>query len=324
MIRGLPTAPSGPTADAVTVRAPAKINLSLTVAPPGDDGYHPIATVFHAIALYDHLSADPAPDGEISLELVGDGADVAGLDGVPTDETNLAVRAARLLAEHTGVTEGARLWLRKAIPVAGGLAGGSADAAAALVACNALWGTRVPAPEMHELAARLGSDVPFSLLGGTAVGTGRGEQLAPVPVRDTFHWVLAVDDAGLSTPAVYAELDRQRAEMVADRVSVVSHLEVPDDLIRGLREGDVATLGRAMANDLQPAAVGLRPGLFEVLRLRVTVMGAGAVVSGSGPTCVFLAHGEAHARTMGRALTAAGCRVLHATGPVPGARVVPR
>jgi 4-diphosphocytidyl-2-C-methyl-D-erythritol kinase len=330
-----------PSPTSVTVQAPAKINLSLTVGPPRADGYHELATVFQAIGLYDEVTATPAPEGHITLRLaeeprsdlrrsgrLGDRG-VGGPTGgnrreradVPTDDRNLAVRAARLLARHTGTSAGAHLRLGKSIPVAGGLAGGSADAAAALVACDALWATGLSAAALVNVAAEVGSDVPFCLIGGTAVGTGRGERLAPVPVRGLFHWVLAVHDEGLSTPAVYAELDRLRTK--AGHTSLVtSNLEVPDGIVHALRDGDVEALGQALVNDLQPAALALLPDLDKVLDLRVGVRAAGAIVSGSGPTCVFLAHDEEHARDMCRALCAAGYPALHAAGPMPGARVV--
>jgi 4-diphosphocytidyl-2-C-methyl-D-erythritol kinase len=318
----------------VTVQAPAKINLSLGVGPPRDDGYHSLATVYHAVSLFDRVQASPAPAGEFSIDVAayagdgaedgaGDGADPAdsratSLAGVPTGDDNLAVRAARLLADHTGVDAGAHLRLGKSIPVAGGLAGGSTDAAAALVACNVLWGTDLPPEDLQQLAARLGSDVPFCLVGGTATGSGRGEEVSPALVQGSYHWVLAVADDGLSTPAVYAEVDRLRAG------SDVPEPKVPDALMNALRGGDAKALGPALTNDLEPAAVLLRPELGELLRLGEACGALGAMVSGSGPTCAFLANDEAHALDIGMGLASAGsCQGVHrVTGPVPGARVI--
>jgi 4-diphosphocytidyl-2-C-methyl-D-erythritol kinase len=307
----------------VTVQTPAKINLSLAVGPPRQDGFHPLATVYQAVGLFDRVTAEPAADGDITLRL--DPASPRGadeLDGVPTDERNLAVRAARLLAAQTGAADGVRLTLRKAIPVAGGLAGGSSDAAAALVACNQLWGTGLPTADLLALAARLGSDVPFCLVGGTALGLGRGEQITPVLTRGEYHWVLAVDRRGLSTPAVYDELDRIRADMDREGLRQLAELDIPDELVNALRNGDLRELGDAMFNDLQSAAMSLRPDLDEVLDLQRALESCAALVSGSGPTVLFLAHDRTDAAHMCEELEAVGRRGLHAVGPVPGARVV--
>ncbi|MCG5216909.1 4-(cytidine 5'-diphospho)-2-C-methyl-D-erythritol kinase [Streptosporangium sp. KLBMP 9127] len=188
----------------VTVRVPAKVNVQLAVGPLRADGYHDLVNVFHAVSIYDDVTATEAAAISVEVE-----SEVAGL--VPLDGDNLAVRAARALAVRSGRPYGARLKIRKSIPVAGGMAGGSADAAGALVACNELWGLAMSDSELMEIGAELGSDVPFALLGGTAVGTGRGERLTPVEVSGRFHWVFALADGGLSTPAVYAECDRLRA-----------------------------------------------------------------------------------------------------------------
>jgi 4-diphosphocytidyl-2-C-methyl-D-erythritol kinase len=307
----------------VTVRTPAKINLSLAVGPTRPDGYHQLATVYHAVGLYDHVTASSAADGEVSVEVSVDRTDglVRAAD-VPVDEGNLAVRAARLLARRTGTSAGVRLHLRKGIPVAGGLAGGSSDAAAALVACNELWRTGLSEGDLLRLAAELGSDVPFCVLGGTAVGRGRGQLVSQVPARGHYHWVLALDGAGMSTPAVYDELDRRRDQAGYDEAAGLSGLDVPAALLGALRDGDVAALGRAMVNDLQPVALSVRPALADVLRLAASVEAAGAVVSGSGPTCAFLARDEAHAQQVLAGLTRAGCAAVCTAGPVPGARVV--
>jgi 4-diphosphocytidyl-2-C-methyl-D-erythritol kinase len=308
----------------VTVRTPAKINLSLVAGPTRADGFHYLATVYQAVGLYDHVTASPADDGEVTIAVSADRADgLVRVSDVPADERNLAVRAARLLAERTGTEAGVRLHLRKGVPVAGGLAGGSSDAAAALVACNQLWRTGLSEPDLVRLAARLGSDVPFCLLGGTAVGRGRGELVSQVPARGPFHWVLALNAAGLPTPAVYGELDRLRAEEGYDEAAGLAGMDIPAALLDALRDGDVRALGPAMANDLQPAALSLRPELAGVLRLAATVDAEGALVSGSGPTCAFLARDEAHAQQVLTGLNRAGCSAVCTVGPVPGARVVP-
>ena len=308
MVSPLPPAPA-----AVRVRAPAKINLALCVGPARPDGYHPLATVYHAVSLFDEVAASPAEPGVFEVTTSGEGA---GL--VPAGEDNLAVRAARLLAATYGdpvADLGVSLSVHKSIPVAGGLAGGSADAAAALLACAVLWGVDLEADDLRRLAAELGSDVPFALLGGTAVGSGRGEAVLPALARGTFHWVLAFGQHGLSTPAVYRRFDELNPGATAPRV--------PDALMSALRTGDPAQLGRALVNDLQPAALTLQPRLRRTLDAGLELGAVGALVSGSGPTCAFLARDEAAAVDLGAALSAEGvCRaVRRAVGPVPGARV---
>jgi len=295
----------------VVVSAPAKINLSLGVGPVRRDGYHPLATVYQAIGLYDEITVRPA--ASTSLTVSGEDIDVSE---VPTDGSNLALKAAALLGARHGVDEGVEMHIRKRIPVAGGLAGGSADAAGALVACDALWGTNTAREEMLAIAAELGSDVPFCLVGGTAIGSGRGELVAPAMTRGKYWWVLALADGGLSTPAVYREFDRLHD------ASPVPEPEVPNDLMTALRSGDVEKLGKSLSNDLQQAAFGLRPELEELLELGVQGSAHGALVSGSGPTCLFLAETETHATQVRDWLSSSVPTIVYAPGPVPGARVM--
>ncbi|WP_214415827.1 4-(cytidine 5'-diphospho)-2-C-methyl-D-erythritol kinase [Sphaerisporangium fuscum] len=313
----------------MTVRVPAKVNLQLSVGPPRDDGYHDLANVFHAVSLFDEVTAsdDIAPGGAVSNGAAPGGAAVTvKVEGesahlVPLDGGNLAVRAAHALAERAGRSPGARLTIRKAIPVAGGMAGGSADAAAALVACNELWGLGLSTQELMEIGAGLGSDVPFALLGGTAVGTGRGEKLTPVTAEGRFHWVFALADAGLSAGEVYAECDRLR-EATGERVGWP---QASEPLMAALAAGDAHGLGKALVNDLQPAALLMCRPLVRTLAAGREHGALGALVSGSGPTCAFLAESEAHASGLASALDAAGvCRTaVTAHGPVPGATIVP-
>ena len=304
----LPPSPVG-----VRVRVPAKINLALRVGPPRADGYHPLATVYQAVSLYDEVHAAWADPEEFSVTVSGEGADL-----VPTDERNLALRAARLLAQTSSPNGslGVSFSIKKSIPVAGGLAGGSANGAAALLACAVLWDLDVGLDELIALAAEVGSDVPFGLLGGTALGSGRGEQVLPVLARGGYHWVLAFGHHGLSTPAVYRRHDELRpaAEMP----------EVPARLMNALRSGDPNAVGAALVNDLQPAALDLQPRLRQVLEAGMEYGAVGAVVSGSGPTCALLAASESAAVDLSVALSADGvCRaVRRATGPVTGARVI--
>jgi 4-diphosphocytidyl-2-C-methyl-D-erythritol kinase len=296
------------------VRAPAKINLALKVGPRRDDGFHPLATVFHAVSLFDEVEASSADPGRFRVTVSGEGADT-----VPLDQTNLAIRAARLLAERHPAPEslGVSLAIAKSIPVAGGLAGGSADGAAALLACAALWDLTLPAADLHEIAAHLGSDVPFALLGGTAVGSGRGERLLPALATGAYHWVLAFGHSGLSTPAVYGRYDELHP-------AGADPLEVPPELMNALRLGDPRLVGAALVNDLQGPALDLQPRLRQVLEAGIEYGAKGGVVSGSGPTCAFLAGSESGAAKLAAALSAEGvCRaVRQASGPVPGARIL--
>jgi len=298
----------------VIVRTPAKVNLHLGVGGVRPDGFHELVNVFQAVSLTDDLTARrPDAEGGVTLTVTGE-----HVRGVPHDRRNLAVRAAYALAQHAGVPAEAELHLRKQIPVAGGMAGGSADAAAALVACDALWGTRASRDDLLKVAATLGADVPFAIVGGTAVGRGNGDQRTPALVRGEFHWVFAVASTGLSTVKVYEECDRLRGD------AAPLHPEEPDELMAALAAGDEVALGRALHNDLQPAAISMRPALRRTLAAGRELGAIGAVVSGSGPTCAFLAHSADHAVDLAVELASAGvCRFIRrARGPVPGARVV--
>ena len=296
---------------AVRVRAPGKVNLSLRVGPRERDGYHPVVTVFQAVSVYEEVVATPA-------DVFGVSASGPQADAVPTDGSNLALRAARAVAERAGVDDAVHLHLVKGVPVAGGMAGGSADAAAALVACDALWGAGLSRDDLLELAAELGSDVPFSLVGHTAVGQGRGHLLTPALSRGEFHWAFAVQDRGLSTAAVYEAYDSlcTQVEPLGDEEDV--------RLMQALLAGDAAALGAALHNDLESAAIELDPALTEPLAVATDAGALGVVVSGSGPTVAALARSRQHALAVAAAFTAAGVadRVLTASGPVPGARVV--
>lgn len=306
-----------------SVRAlvPAKINLYLRVGARRGDGYHDLTTVYHAIGLRDEITAVvPAYDSDAiglpTLTIAGEGE-----GELPLDDRNLAVRAAVLLAKRAGVDPAVTLSLHKRIPVAGGLAGGSADGAAALVACDALWGCGMSRTELARLAAELGSDVPFLLFGETAIGTGRGERISPVATGGrTWHWVVAAAETGLATPAVYAELDRMRAEGTAPPPAGA---EVLERLLVALDQDDPAMLGASLHNDLQPAALSLRPALRATLDAGIAAGALAGIVSGSGPTCVFLAADAAAAGALAtRLAVTAGCRqVRTATGPVPGVEV---
>jgi 4-diphosphocytidyl-2-C-methyl-D-erythritol kinase len=326
---------------AVTARVPAKVNLQLSVGPPRADGYHDLVTVFHALALFDEVTVAPAETD--SVRVSGEGA-----ASVPLDGDNLAARAVAALTDAVGPgcrdDPGVAIEIRKRIPVAAGLAGGSADAAGALVACNELWGTGLSQQELAEVAARVGSDVAFALLGGTAIGLGRGEQVTPALVSGTYHWVLAFAAEQMSTAAVYAACDRLRADQAA-RAAQANRVDGdgpgegtagrPADeswaapqlstaLMAALRSGDPTEVGPLLVNDLEPAAMSLLPRLRRALAAGREHGALGAIVSGSGPTCAYLARDGAHARDLAVALTSADvCRsVVSVTGPAPGATVL--
>lgn len=296
----------------VTVRVPGKINLELEVGPRRDDGFHDLATVFHAVSLYDEVTLTPAPEWAVTV--LGPYA-----DQVPRDSSNLALRAAQLLAERVGVETAVHLTVDKAIPVSGGMAGGSADAAAALVGCEALWALDAERSLLEETAAQLGSDVNFALTGGTAFGSGRGERVAPVLSRGRYHWVLVVSEHHLSTADVYAEWDRLHHGRPVPQPGPSAQM------MAALRSGDPRLLGQAMTNRLQPAALSLLPELQDVLDAGAEFGALGGVVSGSGPTVAFLVDGAEGALDLAVALTASGvaAEVRRALGPVHGAHVVP-
>lgn len=297
---------------AVRVRVPAKVNLALRVGGTDEQGFHELGTVFQAVSLGDEVQAETTRTGDFRLAFQGEGAGF-----LPVDDTNLAIRAAKLLAQRFDVADaGVSLLIRKRIPVAGGMAGGSADAAAVLVACNALWGLGASRDDLQPIAAELGSDVPFLLLGGTAIGTGRGIDLTPVMTSGTYHWTFALSHGGLSTPSVFKEFDR---------LSEPRSTEIPEPLLEALRAGDAAAVGANLTNDLEEAALSLQPGLAHTLKLGLEAGALGAIVSGSGPTCAFLAGSDAHGHELAEALSVfSGVRaVRRAYGPVAGAQVLP-
>lgn len=309
-----------PVADAgvheVTVRSPAKINLALGVGAPRPDGFHPLATVYQAVGVHDEVTVRRAP--RTALRFVGKGVDAAD---VPTDGANLALRAVRVLAEHHGLgggDTGVEMVVVKRIPVAGGMAGGSTDAAAALLACDRLWGLGTSRADLLRMAAALGSDVPFCLVGGTALGEGRGEVVTAVEDAGAYSWVVALPGGGLSTPAVYRELDRLRGDCE------VPSPQVSADLLDALRDGSTTRLAELLANDLQEAALRLRPELADALALGRSAGALAALVSGSGPTCLFLAGDVEHAERLASRLRGDGLACLFAPAPVPGAHVLPR
>ncbi len=298
----------------VVVRVPAKVNLQLSVGPLGSDGYHEVVSVFQAISIFDDVTVKYGEEGKgITLSIGG-----SITNGVPIDSTNLAYRAAQIMIDRYHLSPDIDIHIKKEIPVAGGMAGGSADAAGVIVALDALCELSLSRDEMEHIGSTLGADVPFSIAGGIAVGRGRGDELTPALARGNYHWVVALAGSGLSTPAVYGECDRLREGLD------IARPQVSELLMQALRAGDAKAVGAAMVNDLQAASCSLRPALRLVLDVGQEYGAYGGIVSGSGPTVVFLVEDEERALDLTVALSASGvvAGVMRASGPVHGARVV--
>jgi len=300
----------------VHAKAPGKINVFLKVGALLPDGYHDVAIAYQAVSLYEEVRAYPADD--FSVAITG----TVELSRVPIDGSNIAIKAARLLARKTGYRGGAHLEIGKHVPVTGGMGGGSADAAATLLACDALWGTELPREQMLALATELGADVPFAFTGGTAIGTGRGDQLSPALAQGQFQWVLAVSDFGLSTPAVYSELDRHRDRHSQDIFPASAQPFVDANVLQALRAGDPHQLAETLYNDLQAPALHLEPSLASILELGEENGALAGIISGSGPTIAFLTADLDNALELQIALSAARLNTVRVTGPVHGARLV--
>ncbi len=305
-------------ARSVRVRAPGKINVSLTVGPPREDGYHGIASVFLAVSLYEEVTATETSGAGIGVSVNGEGTLNLPAASIPLDRTNLAVRAAELLAELSPGRTGVHLDITKRVPIAGGMGGGSADAAAALLACNALWASGFTRDELARIAADLGADVPFALVGGTAVGLGVGDRLTPAISKTPLHWVLVPSDYGLSTPEVYRTLDRIR-----DREGIHPDPQPAIDpaILGAMRAGDALGLAPLLHNDLQRASIELAPGLGDILETGKTAGALAGIVSGSGPTIAFLTQSSGHAAELESLLEAEGLQAMTVHGPAHGARI---
>ncbi len=327
-------------ASSVHVRVPAKINLHLAVGPRRPDSYHDVVTVLQTVSLFDTLrlslhgfaqTAHPSARSRMRVSLTLDGA--AGTAGVPADASNLVLVAARRLMAHLGMSgvdgqrtpdidgeappanEGpwSRLHLAKRIPVAAGMAGGSADAAAALVGLNLLWEAGLSSAELAEVAALVGSDVPFCVIGGTALATGTGTSVARVLSRSRTHWVVGIDRDPLSTADVYAAFDRLAPPPAPD----------PDPVLQALRAGDAAALAGVLRNDLEPAAMSLRPVLAERKAAMLEAGALAALVSGSGPTMLALARDEEDAASIAGRVAGAFDAVEVVSSPAGGPERVP-
>ncbi|HEY2556361.1 MAG TPA: 4-(cytidine 5'-diphospho)-2-C-methyl-D-erythritol kinase [Diaminobutyricibacter sp.] len=300
----------------VHARAPGKINVFLRVGAVMEDGYHDVATAYQAVSLYEDVRAYPADDFSVTF---GGPIDCSGL---PVDGNNLAIKAARLLARKTNYRGGVHLEIDKHVPIAGGMGGGSADAAATLLACDALWGTDCTKDELLALASRLGADVPFALIGGTAIGTGRGDRLSPALAKGQFHWVLVLPEEGMSTPEVYRELDRHRERHSQDIFPAQKQPTVDANILQALRAGDPRMLAESLVNDLQAPAIHLAPHIGEIIELGEMNGALAGIVSGSGPTVAFLTADLDSALDLQIALSASRHTAVRATAPVHGARIL--
>lgn len=297
----------------VTVRVPGKVNVYLGVGPREFSGFHNLATVFQSVNIFDEITVEDSD----SFEIVAEGKYATR---IPTDQSNLVWAAAKLVAAACGRDANVKITIEKAIPIAAGMAGGSADAAATLLACDALWNAQIPRDQLDAMASELGSDVPFMLHGGCAIGTNRGDVLAPVMTRGIFHWVFGTYNDGLSTAAVYERTDNLRG-LDFDAVP-----NVPVEVLSAITQGDSVALGALLRNDLQTAAITMKPALSSALEFGLDHGALGAIVSGSGPTCAFLVKDEKTAIDLAVALSSSGLvdQAVRAHGPVHGARVVTR
>ncbi|MDU0478194.1 4-(cytidine 5'-diphospho)-2-C-methyl-D-erythritol kinase [Staphylococcus chromogenes] len=294
-------------------RAHSKVNLHLGVGPARADGFHELRTIFQSLSLFDALRLEPHSASQHVITVSGLGADT-----VPTDSRNLVWRAVDRVVELAGEQRRFRLHLDKGIPTAGGMAGGSADAAAALLLANKELGEPLSEAQLLDIAAELGSDIPFTLLGGTMLGTGRGEKLTPVPSQGEYHWALAFNAKGLSTPAVFRKLDEMRASPSDNEPSVNTQ-----ELEAALAAGNIRDVARLMANDLEAPALELLPELQHTLARGEQAGALRGMVSGSGPTCAFLCESAEAATYVARDIEAAGLATGTdtATGPAAGAHV---
>lgn len=304
--------------DQAVAIAHGKINIFFAVGPLHSDGFHSVASVYQALELSETVAIRPATnwsvaiDGEISAEQ---------LASVPTGEENLVVRAVKLVARLANLPESAAisgLHIFKNVPVAGGMGGGSADAAAAMIAANELWAVGLSREQLVQAAVELGADVPFALMGNTAVGLGRGENLRLIENVCKLHWVLVVADQGLSTPAVYRRLDELRTA-ASENPSDVAEVQVPEELIRALQVGDLASIASLIKNDLQVAAIDLMPQLASTIQAGLDAGALAGMVSGSGPTVALLASDEDAAERIANILAVQGFTALATSGPAAGA-----
>lgn len=296
----------------VIARAPGKINLVLRVGPRRADGYHDLLTCFQAVDIWETVALSPAD--EFSIAVSGD----VNLGEIPLDGNNLAMQAVAAVARATGRTDAVAILIDKKVPVGGGMGGGSADAAATLIAINELWHTGLSQVELLTIAAELGSDVPFLLEGGTAIGRGRGEILEPIKSL-AFNWVIVPSMEHLATPGVYGRLDELRAD-----VDVVLPESLPDTFLDALYRGDPEALAPHLINDMAQASLDLEPELEATLEKGLQCGALAVMVSGSGPTSAMLARDDAHANAIQASLRDQGHHCVITSSPARGAHLVRR
>lgn len=320
----------------VTARAPGKINVFLHVGDRMDDGYHELVTVFQALNMFEEVTLRTCFDRTDTVVRNISGNDTYpgrspvhavtlkgrfGSTAIPLDHSNLAVSAINRLAARTGVHVPVAVEIEKNVPVAGGMGGGSADAAAALVAYAKL--TDIDDPDLlRTVGAELGADVPFALRGGCAVGTGRGDELSPILSSGEFTWVLATSVDELSTPVVYHTLDDLRDAGEAPPAGDVQ--EQLAQVLHAVGSGDAHALAQVVHNDMEPAAFGLLPAVAEVVTTGRQAGALAALMSGSGPTVGFLVEDATHALDLTVLLEASESvkHVVRVTGPACGAHIV--
>ena len=300
------------TAATISVRAPGKVNLALHVGSPDITGFHPLLTAFQAVDLWDAVTVSPAEAMSIEIAATFD------VSSIPLDSSNLVWRAHDLLRGHIGDISPAAIAIDKTIPVSGGMAGGSADAAAAVIALAELFALSPDTAQLRDLARALGSDVAFTLVGGSAVGRGRGDVLEPFRINSPLSLVIVSSDATLSTPEVYRRLDELRGD---DKVSLPDSLS--PEFVTAWRDGDALALAPNLHNDLQAAALSMMPTLQSVLEDTMTAGAFASMVSGSGPTVIGLASGPEHASDISGRLVEKGYRAMAVETTPLGTHLVP-
>ena len=318
----------------VRASAPGKVNLTLRVGAPTPDGYHPLVTVFEALNLRETVTVRTSKTPGVRVETIAylpDGSVDEATTRAMADvdpATHLAVRAARVLQRlaaagpWASTAAGLSIRVDKRVPVAGGMAGGSADAAAALVACNELWELGLGDEQLQAIGRSLGADVPACLAGGIALGTGRGDHMSVLREGDEagaeyqHHWVMLLAYEGLSTPSVFREFDR------VDAAGAPALAEPTPEEVAALC-GEAEELSHCLVNDLQAPALRLRPELAETIAAATDAGALAVTLSGSGPTVAALARDAEHARTLAATLseTPTVARAIPTHGPACGARI---
>ena len=306
------------TRSSVVASSPAKVNVFFAVGAFLKNGFHEVASCYQALSLREVVTVEL--EGKFSIDFAGPLADQCKV-AVPTDATNLVYKAGLAIRKlNTNVLpQLVSFVIHKSVPIAGGMAGGSADGAAALVALDRLFSTDL-GPQLPKIAAKLGSDVPFSLQGGTAIGIGRGEKLSKIETDAILHWVMTPSSVGLSTPDVYRKLDVMRTESGVD-VSTLETPEVPAELVAALVSGDAMEVARYMHNDLEIAALALRPELADTIEAGRKAGALKSMVSGSGPTIAHLAKNRIHAEQIANRLTGAGLPSIATYTSISGTRL---